>query len=224
MRGLTLPIKELRDETPAFRTFVFDLPEELKGYQAGQFVMIHLEGQPKSRAYTFSSSPTEKNVFCFTVQREEKSRVVGALFEKKVGDTLSIQGPMGKFTLLSEPAPEAVFITAGPGITPLRSMIKSLKDTGHLGKIHLLYGENPQAGTPFLKEFESWGLRVERHPWAWGSEFPTEAQIDTLLQSMASDIQKTHFYLCGLGDLVPHTLELLKSKNVPAALIRSEKW
>lgn len=106
----TVPIREIRDESRAVRTFVLDakVPEA----QPGQFVMLWLPGvdeKPMSIAWPDPLTLTVTRVGPFTT----------ALHQRKVGDRLGWRGPYGRgFTL--HPERPALLVGGGCGVVPLR--------------------------------------------------------------------------------------------------------
>jgi len=106
----TVPIREIRDESRAVRTFVLDA--EVPEAQPGQFVMLWLPGvdeKPMSIAWPAPLTLTVTRVGPFTT----------ALHQRKVGDRLGWRGPYGRgFTL--HPERPALLVGGGCGIVPLR--------------------------------------------------------------------------------------------------------
>jgi len=99
---------------------------------------------PIKRAYSVSSIRNEKYIeFC--VKKENEGTVSLALSKLKIGDTINITGPYGKF-VLKENKKDIVLLAIGSGITPIMSMLRSIvKNKIYLNKkITLIYGNKEE--------------------------------------------------------------------------------
>ncbi len=98
-------------------------------HRAGQYVSIGVpvKGRITTRTYSVSSAP-ERDDGCITitVKLVRNGKASGALFrDVKPGDHLAIGQPEGDFTLPEIPVEPLLFVTAGSGITPIMSMLRS---------------------------------------------------------------------------------------------------
>src|SRR3989338_2728330 len=112
-------ITQIIDRTHDTKSFRLK-PDELFSYKPGQFVMISaaIDGKMVKRAYSFSSSPLEKEFIEVTAKFTPGGIMSQHLFSLKTGDSLNIAGPFGKFGFLSEDdfKKEIIFIAGGAGI------------------------------------------------------------------------------------------------------------
>ncbi len=129
-------------ETPDAKTFRFAAdPPILFNYQPGQFVTLKLEIEGKSvkRSYSISSTPSRPHTLEITVKRvpapsdapdASPGLVSNWLHDNmRVGNSLTLSGPLGKFTCFAHPSPKLLFISAGSGVTPMMSMSRWMMDT-----------------------------------------------------------------------------------------------
>lgn len=129
--------------TPTIKTLWFK-PEKPVRYVAGQFTELHLPHEPADargarRWFTLSSSPSEPLLAITTrFEPQDGSSFKQQLAALRPGTKLHLAEPMGDFVLPKDPAIPLVFIAAGLGITPVRSMIKWLQDTGEQRNIQLI--------------------------------------------------------------------------------------
>lgn len=123
--------------------FVFK-PSQRLAYEPGQYMEFTLgHAKPDSRGnrryFTLASSPTEENVRLGVRFYENGSSFKKALYAID-GRTNMLAGHIaGDFTLPRDPKQKLVFIAGGIGITPYRSMLKYLLDTGQRRDIALFY-------------------------------------------------------------------------------------
>ncbi len=131
-----IKIKEIIDETPTIKTFVFEnRPFE---FQAGQFIELTVPGVGEA-PFTPSSSPYSDNL---EVTIMKVGRLTSALFQKKPGDVLGIRGPYGNRYPLEKFYNKEIFIVGGGvGLPPLRSLFLSLlHEQKKFKKIYIRYG------------------------------------------------------------------------------------
>jgi nitric oxide dioxygenase len=114
------------------------LPKHLPGQYISLQVFVSELGYLQSRQYSLSKGPTEKqDHYRITVKREKDEQVgveglISNLLHDKyaVGDEVELSHPQGEFCLdpqdSSKEGVPAVFISAGVGATPLKSMLDSL--------------------------------------------------------------------------------------------------
>lgn len=131
---------------PNVRTFWFrpDMPVR---YSAGQFIELRVpHHQPDNRGewrqFTLFSSPSEK-LLGITVQfaaaAERSSSFKRALSALPPGAVLQATEPMGDFVLPKDTAVPLVFAAGGIGITPVRSILRWLRDTQERRDISVLF-------------------------------------------------------------------------------------
>jgi ferredoxin-NADP reductase len=132
-------------------------PDDMIGFKAGQWVYLHLsnpDGTPWARAaYSIATSPEESGA------RIQLGIKLAGDFTKRGSklmpdDVVGIQGPFGVFTAPPGGGPVAMF-AAGIGITPFRSMIRSLNAQGLHRKIVLFYSNKTIEDTAYFDEFDS---------------------------------------------------------------------
>lgn len=127
-----LHCREIIQITHDVKSFVFDVPGGASlRFSAGQYLTFgfDLDGGPVERCYTISSAPTRPTQLTVTVKRVQGGPVSTYLHEQfQAGDTLTASGPHGLFRHDLHPAPRYLFLSAGSGITPSMSMLRSICD------------------------------------------------------------------------------------------------
>ncbi len=120
----------VHDVTHDVRSFVLrpTLPTKLR-FQPGQHLTltVDLGGQQVSRCYTISSSPLRPEALTITVKRVPGGPVSNWLHDHlRPGGLVSVDGPLGRFSNVHHPAEKYLFLSAGSGITPLMSMLRTI--------------------------------------------------------------------------------------------------
>jgi ferredoxin-NADP reductase len=135
------------DETKDARTITLQPSSQWRQHRAGQHVRIGIpiDGQQYTRTYTISSAP-ERSMASFTITTKviPDGRVSKHIVRNiKVGDYLPVGLPQGDFYLPDASPIQPLFITAGSGITPAISMVRSLIAQERLpDTVHVHYAPN----------------------------------------------------------------------------------
>jgi stachydrine N-demethylase, reductase component len=151
-------------DSPDVKTFCFQTehPSWFR-YSAGQFVSLQVEidGQPHTRCYTLSSSPSRPVCLTITVKAEPGGKVSNWLHHNlKVGDSVQARGPSGIFSVAHRPAAKYLFLAGGVGITPLMSMTRWLFDLGRHTDVSFIQCARTPADLLFRSELEAISARV----------------------------------------------------------------
>lgn len=168
-----------KHETDNIVTFYFR-PESGFSYTAGQYVELTLDHKDKDdrgnrRWFTLSSSPTEELLAITTrLARDNGSSFKHALIGLDEGQELGMNGPFGDFVLPMLVQTPLVFVAAGIGITPFRSIFKWLTDTGETRPIRFIYGVRNEEDIVFQDVLDSAEQRativISDPSDAWGGE------------------------------------------------------
>jgi len=151
--------KLIRREMIAENTLALSF-EKPSGYEflTGQYCFLNLpdkgfmDKRGLRRHLTIASSPLEKELLFAT-------RITGSAFKKTLkelspGEAITIEKPLGNFTLPEDTSTPLVFIAGGIGITPFRSMIRYASDARTKHSITLFYSNRKPEAAAFLEEME----------------------------------------------------------------------
>ncbi len=142
-RVFKLRLKAKVQQSPQIYDFVFEKPASLR-YRAGQYLEWtlphrHGDGRGNRRTFTIASSPTEPDLHLGIKFYEPASSFKRTLQAMTPGQTITAGQLSGDFTLPRSSSKELIFIAGGVGITPFRSMLKYLVDSGQKPKLTLYY-------------------------------------------------------------------------------------
>lgn len=122
-------VRRVIAETADVKTFVLHANRRWPGFTAGQHVgiVVEIDGVRCERRYSISSASRDGRTLAVTVKRQPGGRVSSWLHGRIVaGDVLEMTAPAGDF-VLPEPLPaRMLMLSAGSGITPLMSMLRTL--------------------------------------------------------------------------------------------------
>src|ERR1700691_3134586 len=127
-------------------------------YQPGQYMGIGLlvDGRWRWRSYSLTSSPHRSaRTVTITVKAMPEgflsAHLVGGV---KPGTIVRLAAPQGNFVLPDPPPPAVLFITAGSGITPVMSMLRTLVRRDQITDVIHLHSAPTAADTMFGAELE----------------------------------------------------------------------
>lgn len=206
-----LVVADIIEETHDVKTFRLIGREPLLfSYKPGQFVTLSLpiDGKEVKRSYSVSSSPSRPHTLELTVKRVPGGLVSNWLCDNtKLGDTLQIRGPAGKFSCFNYPSRKMLFIGAGSGITPLMSMSRWVVDTTADVDVILLASARTPQDIIFRKELENMAARNSNfrlvvtvtagtHGTEAWSGFTGRCSA-AMIQMIAPDLAERHVFMCG---------------------------
>ena len=207
-------------------------------FYPGQFLVLSFEFfdtakgrlRRKNRAFSISSSPTEKSHLEITVK---KTGLVSTYMHESIkeGDLLSIKNRSGEFNFREGLADDLVLIAGGTGIAPLMSMIRYIPARKLPVKMTLLYSNKTPADIVFYKELQDLESRnpllrcvfTITRPEGCSWQGPTGRISQELIEKNISNRQAL-FYICGPTPMIQSCVLLLKAVGVDPSRIRLEKW
>ena len=237
---LKLIIKEVKRETAAAISILFNVPEELKPnytFVAGQYVNIKLtlDGQEIRRAYSICSSPEsgELRISVKAVQNGVFSQFANS--KLKAGDVLEVGTPEGKFTFTPDADRQknyAAFVS-GSGITPVLSILKSVLKSEPKSTFVLVYGNKTPEDTIFHQQLHDLHLQYVNRLFVHYvySQVKVEESlfgridksvVNFVLSNKHKELEFDKFYLCGPEDMINTVSAVLKEKNVKESAIKFE--
>lgn len=162
-----IKISEIIEETSKAKSFVFDIPENLKNefkFKAGQYLTLkfQLEDEEERRSYSLSSSPTDDK-WRVCVKRVEGGKISNHMCNNlNIGDEIDIMAPDGRFTFVADPEKQAQYylFAAGSGITPVMSIAREILEQEPLSTVYLLYGNIDEDQVIYQTEL---GKMVEKY-------------------------------------------------------------
>src|SRR5947208_5367389 len=129
-RELRGRIEEIKHETEDAATVLIKPGYRWPGHKPGQYLRIgvDIEGVRHWRAYSLTSDPYRPDgLISITVKNVDEGKVSPYLVRRgRPGAIVSLGGVEGDFTLPEEIPEKLLFVSAGSGITPIMSMLRSL--------------------------------------------------------------------------------------------------
>lgn len=156
LRGGRAIVEHVTAETEDIVTLTLRPDHRWAGFTAGQHVRlgVEIDGVVHTRTYSLSGSDhRDDGRYTITVKRKEGGLVSGHLTAHvHPGDVLHASQATGD-VVLPQPRPERLLlVSGGSGITPLASMLATLADEGHTGRVTFLHYARTPADVPFADE------------------------------------------------------------------------
>lgn len=167
-RKLFLRLKERQQIADGIYEYIFEKPPGLH-FEAGQYLEWMLphrqsDSRGERRYFTIASAPTEDSVRLAVKIVSGGSSYKQQLMQLDIGETIIASQLAGDFLLPKVAGAKIGMIAGGIGITPFRSHIRSMIDTGKTHDTVLFYCANTMSEVAYQPEFAaaraSMGLSV----------------------------------------------------------------
>jgi len=187
-------------------------PEDKFEFEDGQFVNVIIEdetqeGKVIKRPYSIASSSLWKDRLDLSLKKVEGGFATEHFWQMKEGDTLKIQGPLGRF-VVKEPLPKKiVFVSTGTGIAPFRAMAHTLLNKDAESEIINIFGNRYEGEILYKDEFEELekahpnfkNVFTVSRPQNWKGE---HEYVQHMLKKYVPSSEDTHLYICGLTVMI----------------------
>lgn len=204
------------------------LAEDLPAFDfaPGQFIsMVASDSSGKRflRAYSLAAAPAG-NRFDMCVVRVEGGFFSNLLCDLQPGETVSFQGPHGRFKL-REPLGDTMLVATGTGVAPMRSFLQHLfpgpgTDHSQGRNVWLVYGTRWETEIYYRDYFERlereysnfhYVPTLSRAPESWqGSRGYVQEAMARIVASRTVSNGAIHAYICGIRTMVSSSREKLE--------------
>lgn len=236
IRSLRL-VRKLR-ESEDVSSFHFEALDggALADFAPGQHLPIELDipgtAEPVRRTYSLSGGPAEAG-YRISVKREPRGVASRYLHDQlEEGSVVKTRPPAGDF-VLEHGARPVVLVSAGIGVTPLLSMLKSLvacRDPRQVSFFHVARDAAHHSFASEARELARQSRRVLLHvsysqPAAGdelGRDYDAAGRLDAARLAAVAPSLDADFYLCGPPAFMAELQEGLEARGVPERRIHSE--
>lgn len=215
--------------------FVFT-PHKTFSFLPGQYMEwtlpdVKFDTRGNRRTFTIASAPTEDEIMLGVKFYSMSSAYKQHLRTLRPGSQIYASQLAGSFTLPRESTQKLAFIAGGIGITPFRSMIKTMLDENSLRDIVLIYAVSDEKDFAYLKTFteaRNHGARI--HLVATGQSTRrirgvTYTKLDSkTLARLVPDIAERTSYISGPNAMVDGIKHELKTIGVRASAIKTDHF
>jgi predicted ferric reductase len=233
MRYKSYRVIEVREERGDAWTLALE-PVNHRGmrFRAGQFAWLTLKNSPFSlqqHPFSFSSSALQTDRFDLTIK--ELGDFTSTIKNFKPGDAAFVEGPYGAFTLDMKSNREVVFIVGGVGITPIVSILRTLRDMGDQRRMALIYGNSDWESILFREELDSLeqnlNLKIvhvlENPPEDWTGETGLISE-EIITRYLPENPAQSDYFICGPPAMMDIVEPFLRERGIPLRQIFSERF
>ena len=240
-RGVISHVEQLTHDTYAMTVKRDAGSEEIKP-KAGQYATLKPDHLTKPRAYSFARAPqTEKlGEHTFFIRLMEGGLFSTWLFEKeRVGEPLTISGPLGKFTLDPSERP-MLCVAGGSGMSAIFSILEDAAMNQVQRDAVFLYGARTQKDLYLVDEIKAFGDKwhpgfkfrfvpvlseePESSDWQGARGFVTDYMRSEYLDTGKVKVSNCVAYFCGPPPMVDLGVEVLAETGMNRADIRYDKF
>lgn len=230
-----LILREVRDETPDAKSFIFDKPTGLD-FLPGQILDWTLrhenpDDRGETRHFSISSSPTEDVLMFTTKFTEPGSSFKRALRSAQPEAELEMTGPSGTFLLPDDEKWPVVFLGGGVGITPFRSMIRYAVDKKLPTPMTLLFANKTPDDIIYQAEFDLWSQFNPNFRPVYIVDTPNESWVGEVghlsaevLKKYVPDLKAPLYYICGPASMIEAYRTVLANLGIGIDQVRTENF
>ena len=235
---LSLPLVGRTEVAERTMSFAFDLEGQDFPFKPGQFVNITLNAPRyqdeagNSRSFSIASSPDDP--FLLIATRMTGSALKRSLAEVALGTRVAVQGPMGSFVLPQDATRPLALVAGGIGITPFRSMIKTVIERSLPHRLTLFYSNRTPQDAPFLVELGKLEAQSPNFDLVATMTAPNGATTTwqgrrgyldgRTFRGVLGDPGRCLFYIAGPERMVAGVTHVLIEAGVSEDLVRGEEF
>jgi CDP-4-dehydro-6-deoxyglucose reductase, E3 len=154
----TYRVVEIERRTPTIRElWLRPLADPLK-YRPGEYMLLedHSRGIPP-RSYSIANAPRPDGQISLLVTRVPDGQTSTWIHDRlRAGDDLSVSGPHGTFVDDPASTAPALFLAAGSGLAPIRSLLEAALVAGNHGSLTLIVSARTEADVIDRARFAAW--------------------------------------------------------------------
>jgi ferredoxin-NADP reductase len=226
--------EQVAESTMAFR---FEKPAGFQ-FKAGQHAELTLlnpsedDFEGPSRIFSIASVPSGPElIFATRMQDTAFKRVLGS---SPIGTEISLDGPMGSFTLHGDEKKPGVFLSGGIGITPFMSIILEATKNKLAHRLYMFYSNRRPEDAAFLDRLRAadkenpnfcfiptmTAMEKSQHEWKGETGFIDQAMLMRYIPALDGPI----YYVAGPPSMVGAMQKMLSAAKVNVDHVRTEEF
>ncbi|TSD95142.1 ferredoxin reductase [Skermania sp. ID1734] len=195
---------------------------EWPGHEPGQYVRLGviIDGVYHWRAYSLTSDPQPADGLISVTPKLVEQGVVSPYLVRKIkpGDVVRLGEIEGVFTLPEPLPPKSLFISAGSGITPIMSMLRSLDHRGQIDDVVVVHSARTRDEVMFGSVLEDLdgrhpGLRLDLRITSERGRMTAQD-----LDDVCADWRDREAFVSGPGEMLDALIEHWREHGDPERL------
>jgi ferredoxin-NADP reductase len=229
----TTTIERITLLTPEVKEIVLRAPAIPIPFAPGQWISLHLpvgEKPPLVRAYSLACPPAPDGSLTLCFDRVPGGLGSEYLFERQVGDPITVAGALGNLKLPEPWEGDLLFVARYTGIVPFRCMLLALQQNPLPYPVHLVYGARRAEDLIYHDEFQTLADRIPKfdyHPVliepATGWSGPTGSE-NGLLEQLAPTWLPFQPMACGVRGFTRPVRDFFQALGFERRAVRVENY
>jgi ferredoxin-NADP reductase len=231
-------IIRIEKRTPRVTSFFFKLSRPF-AHQAGQHVDVRLtapDGYQARRSYSIASAPESGGTVELAIERLEDGEVSPFFHEvAAVGDEIELRGPLGgHFVWSDSDGGPIILVGGGSGVVPLMAMVRHRTARKSSVPVALVFSARIWDEVIFRDELIKLddrrdgfdlALTLTREPAQRPDDYSRRIDAQIMMQSISRLPEPPKLAIvCGWNAFVSAAAQALIDADVPAGLIRTERY
>ncbi len=216
-------VMKINDMTHDIKEFSFRLDEPTTiDFKAGQYMQIETKpyGKIKEkaiRAYSISSSPSDKNHIELIVRRVQGGICTTYMHDYlNVGDQVILTGPQGDFYRRDD-SESYIFMAGGSGLAPIKSIIMDIVEKGLDKEMYFFFGAVTKKDLYYIDYFTQLEKDYPKFHYipALSGPLPEDdwkgdvGLVTNVMLQHIKDGSEMHAYLCGSPGMINACIKVL---------------
>ena len=224
--GAIQEVRRLSDSTLSL-SIQSDALTELS-FLPGQYVNLQVPGSDQTRAYSFSSVQKGGRV-SFLIRNVPGGLMSRFLTElAKVGDHMSLAGPLGSFYLRPIKRP-LLLLAGGTGLAPFTAMLETIAEQGSEHPLHLIYGVTNDFDLVEMDRLKALVARIPNFTFSAcvanpDSQWPQKGYVTQHIAPEHLNGGDVDIYLCGPPPMVEAVSQYIREQGISPANFYYEKF
>lgn len=234
----TAKITRIEKRTPRVTSFFFLLSRPF-AYRAGQHVDVRLtapDGYQARRSYSIASAPEAGATIELAIEKLDDGEVSPFFHEvAAVGDEIELRGPLGGHFVWSDSEGGPILcVGGGSGVVPLMAMVRHRGALKSAAPVALVFSVRVWDEVIFRDELIGLDdrrdgfdlvLTLTREAARRPADYSRRVDAAMMMQSMARLPEPPKLaFVCGSNAFVSAAAQALIDADVPAGLIRTERY
>jgi CDP-4-dehydro-6-deoxyglucose reductase len=199
-------------------------------YLAGEYVLLQdRDGEVPQRSYSIANAPRRGGFISLLVTRVRGGATSTWVHDRlRLGDEVSVSGPYGTF--LDDPAATAagLYLAAGSGIAPIRSLIEAALVDGSRGSLTLIFSARTEGDLVDAHVFARWEILSPRFRFVRALSRANGAarqdRVRALLPTVCSDLSNHDLFIAGAPDFVLACAEASEVQGAQSRRVHTEAF
>jgi len=177
-------------------------------YLPGEYVLLEDRSRERPpRSYSIANTPRSDGLISLLVTRVPGGQTSPWIHDRlRVGDEVSVSGPYGTFVDDPRSMAPRLFLAAGSGLAPIRSLIEAALPTGARRSLTVIFSARTEADVIDRERFESWQTRYPQFRFirtlTRASGAPPHGRIPALLPTLCEELSDQDIFIAGAPGFV----------------------